>query len=296
MKIEQYLATILPSFKKDQILDDVRNTRVELREATLPAFEVAHGLLGHWKWKSGEVKDVASNFQRLVKGGNLVTVITEGLRDTVETLALAESFVMKSYNEEVVSQALTYQKANILQFIEAVAFVSRYSRKLLNFIFVNETRATAPDSVQKDALTPYEIKWIDDNLVTFCTAFAAVAQPVKKVEDAFDGIPEIVVKSSNADVLKAMAGGEKRLDPFRFGFIDAKMNLFYHVGKWLAEGQVERYNAAKEELRLVQLRKLNLEKIAEKKPDAALQQEIEYTESRVQGLNAKIAKMEAEYA
>jgi hypothetical protein len=296
MKIEAYLASLLPTLRKDQILDDCRNTRVELRETTLPAYEVAVPLLGKWKWKSEEMKAHAATFTRLVKGGNIIAVIEAGLKETVATLALAETYVMKSYNEEVVSVALTYKKANVLQFIEAVAFVSKFARKFINYAFVYETASYEDgETVIKDALTPYEIKWIDDNFVSFCTAFSAVAQAVKTVEDAIESVPEITVKTSNQGALKETLG-EKRLDPFKLGFISAKMNPFYHVGKWMAEGQVDRYNAAKEELRLVQLRKLNLEKLNERKPDAALQNEIQYSENRVQGLNAKIAKMEAQYA
>jgi hypothetical protein len=296
MKIEAYLASLFPTLRKDQILDDVRNTRVELRETTLPAYEVATPLLGKWKWKSEEMKSFSTSFSRLVKGGNMISVIGSGLQETIGTLAAAEGYVIKSYNEEVASVALTYKKANVLQFIEAVAFVSKYARKFINYAFVHET-ALIPDSdtTTKDAITPAEEKWISQNFIPFCTAFASVAQAVKSVEEAIESIPEITIKSSDPHALRETLG-EKRLDPFKFGFINAKMNPFYWWGKWSAEGEVARYNAAKEELRLVQLRKLNLEKLNERKPDAALQREIQYTENRAQGLNAQIAKMEAKYA
>ena len=60
----------------------------------------------------------------------------------------------------------------------------------------------------------------------------------------------------------------------------------------VAEWQAERYNQAVDELELVRLRRMRLEKQANGQSDAALEKEIDYMERRIQGLEAKIAKME----
>ena len=60
----------------------------------------------------------------------------------------------------------------------------------------------------------------------------------------------------------------------------------------VAEWQAERYNQAVDELELVRLRRMRLEKQVTGQSDAALEKEIDYMERRIQGLEAKIAKME----
>jgi ABC-type phosphate transport system auxiliary subunit len=70
------------------------------------------------------------------------------------------------------------------------------------------------------------------------------------------------------------------------------LNPVYHVGMLVAEWQAARYKAAQEELRTLQLRKLNLEKKLEGKSDAKIEQQISYMQKRVDDLEYKIVKME----
>ncbi|WP_233875180.1 hypothetical protein [Paraburkholderia adhaesiva] len=296
MKLTTYITALFPRLRKDIVLDDIRNTRVELVTSTLPAFTVATQLLGKWKWKSEEMQGFAASFGQLVAKGSMFETIEAGLKGSEATLMLAEMFVTKTYNEEISAEALTFRKASVLQFIEAVAFVSRFARKLANMALVVEAIPYAEDGETfMHALQPGEVKWISENFVSFCTMFHAVSAPVKSIEETFEAIPDIVIRNADFGALKE-AVGESKLDPFRFGFVPVQMNPFYRFGKMQAEWQVERFNEAKDELKLVQLRKLRLEKLLAKKPDAALEHEIEYMENRVQGLNARIARMETSYA
>ena len=61
----------------------------------------------------------------------------------------------------------------------------------------------------------------------------------------------------------------------------------------VAEWQVNRYKAALEEKRALEYRLLALKE--EREPDARLQQEIAYTEGRLQKLNKKVIDMESDY-
>jgi hypothetical protein len=296
MKLTSYITALFPRLRRDIVLDDIRNTRVELVTSTLPAFTTATGLLGKWKWKSEEMQGFGASFGQLVGKGSMFETIEAGLKGSEATLMLVEMFVTKTYNEEISTEALTFRKASVLQFIEAVAFVSRFARKLANMALVVEAIQYAEDDETfTHALQPGEVKWISENFVSFCTMFRAVSAPVKSVEETFEAIPDIIIRNADFGALKETIG-ESKLDPFRFGFVPVQMNPFYRLGKFQAEWQVERFNEAKDELKLVQLRKLRLEKLLAKKPDAALEHEIEYMQNRVQGLNARIARMETSYA
>jgi hypothetical protein len=296
MKIENYVAGLSPSMRKDQVLDDITNVRKELVQATIPAYETISTVFGKWKWKSKEMQTHATAFGRMVGGGQMVEVILKGLRDVSAALTVAEDYIVKTYNSEVASTAITYKKANVLQFVDAIAFLTRYARRYANYMLVCET-ATIPDSDTnlKEAFAPAELSYIENNFTMFCQALKAIAIPAKEVEKRIEEAPEVIVKSASASVLGETMGA-KKTDSFGLNFIAAKWNPFYHIGKALAEWQVNSYNAAKEELQLVQMRKLYLEKLNAKKPDAALAQEIQYTEGRLQNLTVKIARQEASYA
>jgi hypothetical protein len=296
MKIEKFVAGLAPSMRKDQILGDIANVRKELNESTLPAYEAISTLFSHWKWRSEEMKSMSSTFSRLAGGGNMVESLLKGLKEVSAALDTAEDYIMKTYNEEMAVSALTYKKAGVLQFVEAIAYVTKFSRKLANYMLVCETAVLDDsDTVINEAFTPFERGYLEGGFMTFCQAFKAIAIPVAAVKARIEEAPEVIVKAAAAGIMHETLG-EKKTDSFGLNLIAAKWNPFYHIGKAIAEWQVSSYNASKEELQLVQMRKLLLEKLAAKKPDAALSQEINYNEGRVQNLNAKIAKMEASYA
>ena len=163
-------------------------------------------------------------------------------------------------------------------------------------MYVCET-AEYPDSgtALNDSLSPAEIEWLNANFLSFCTALNVVSGNPQQVKKQIDNIPDIIITSENATTLPSTMG-EARLDPFQMNLITVRMNPIYHIRMFVAEYQADRYKAAKEEVKLLQLRKLNLEKLADGKPEAHIQKEITYMETRIQGLNFKIAKMEKENA
>jgi len=295
MKLQQFVASVLPSFGKDRVMEDIRLTRTELKDITLPAFhQAAVAFKGH-KFKSKALADQIATFGRMVKGGsgNVIETIEKQLPIALKNLDEVEDLIERGFNEEVAGAGLTYMKANLLQFSECLHFVSRFSRKFLLYIFVCETAEYEESGTTiAESMTPAEIEYIRVNFVNYCTAFNAVVNQPQTVRKLLEDVPDILITSENVASLSSTLG-EKKLDPLQMKLIPIWLNPIYHVGMFVAEWQADRYKVAKEELRLIQLRKLNLEKISAGKPDAHVQKEITYLESRVQTMNFKIAKMEA---
>ena len=299
MKITNYLASLLPSFKKERVTEDCRLTRTEIKEFVLPAYEHAIPLLKSWKFKSAEMQSLIGTFDRMVKGSggdNPIVTIHKGFKHILENLDHVEDMVEKTYNEEVAGGGFTYAKANLLQFVECVSFVSKFARKFLIYAYICETAEFEESNTKlAESLAKAEIEWINANFVSFCTAFSIATGDPSSVKRSLDDVPDIVVTSENAETLSSTIG-EAKIDPFQMKLIPIWMNPIYHVGMMVAEWQASRYKATKEEAKLLQLRKLNLEKLSEGKPDAHVQKEIEYMENRIQGLNYKLAQMEEKNA
>ena len=294
MKIMNFINSLLPTFGKNRVVEDLRLLRTEIIEHTEPAYNTASRLLSKWKFKSPQIIELSNTFNRMVKSGNknLITTISESWPDILKNLTHAEELVDKTLNIEVVGASMTYSAVNLLQFCEAVGFVSKYARKLLLYIYISETSIfDYENSNLEKNLSKVEVEWINTNLVSFCTAFNIVSGKPEQIQKQFSNIPDAVVTNDNVKTLSATIG-EDKIDPFHLNLIPIWMNPIYHVGMFVAEWQAERYKAAKEEVRLLQLRKLNLEKLSEGKPDAKLQKEIDYMETRIQGLNYKLDKME----
>jgi hypothetical protein len=295
VKLNSFVASLLPTFGKDCVIEDIRLTRNEITEYTAPSYVAAAELFKTWKFKSEDLDKMFGIFKRMVKGSgsdNCITTIEKGFKTILENLDYVEEQISTTYSEEVAGVGFTYKKANLLQLVECISFVSKFARKFLIYIYICETSLVeGNDTIISESLSPIEIDWLDANFVSFCTAFNVVTNQPAHVEKQVAAIPDIIITSENEHSLAATLGEEK-IDPFQMKLIPIWLNPVYHVGMFIAEWQSDRYKAAKEEVKLLQLRKINLQKLSDGKPDAHIQQEIKYMEGRIQGINFKIAKME----
>jgi hypothetical protein len=294
MKITNYISSLLPMFSKGQVLEDCRVTKSEITTITQPAYDGAVSLLKTWKPKSKDIQNHFALFSRNVKSpgsDNMVVAIQKSFKTIIENLDNIEGRIQATYNEEVAGSGLTYLKANLLQFVEAAAFFSKFARKWLVYFYQLETAAVGETA--DVSVTPVEAAWINDNFLSFCAAINTVRRQTNEVDKLLADIPDIPVTQDGA---AAGIHGDTKIDPFSMRLIPIVLNPVYHVGMFVAEWQANRYKAAQEELKLVQLRKLNLERVSQGRPDAHVQKEIEYMESRCQALNYRLDKMERENA
>ncbi|MNU19708.1 hypothetical protein D3C71_79410 [compost metagenome] len=299
MKIGNFLASLLPSFGKDQVLEDCRLTHGEIKNGTLPAYESAAPLLKSWKFKSDKLKNQFAMFSRVSgMNGNFVDAVAKGLKQANENLDAVEDMISKTYNEDVAASGLTYLKANLLQFVETAGFVSKFARKYLDYIYALETVEVGDQesaSASMETMLKAHVEWLDANFLSFATAFGIVSTPTANLRKVLGNIPDIVVTADNVQTLGATMG-QSKLDPMQFGLIPVWLNPIYHVGMVVAEWQAARHKEMQEELRLIQLRKLNLERVAAGKPDAKIQKEIGWLSSRRDELSYKLQKMERDNA
>jgi hypothetical protein len=302
MKIDQFFKSLLPSFSKDTVLEDCRITRGEIKETVHPAYTEAVKLMKNWKFKSADVESLGKQFSSLVKRthGNMVVTIEQKLPDVLTNLDEVEELIKANYNEEVAAGGVTYLKAQLLQFVEAASFFAKYSRALLNFIYVHESAPFIKetdeqyDAVQ-ESLVPAEIAYIQNNFSSFCVVLNALSGAEGDIKKALGEVPDIVITDDNVQTLPHSVG-QAKLDPLKFGFIPVFLNPIYHVRMAIAEWQVEQYKLAQRELQMLQMRKLNLEKLQQGQPNPVLQQKLGETERAIHGLKAKLAKMERDYA
>lgn len=302
MKIDQFFKSLLPSFSKDTVLEDCRITKGEIKETVLPAYAEAVKLMKNWKFKSAEVESLGDQFSSLVKKtrGNMVVTIEAKIPDVLTNLEEVEELIKANYNEEVAAGGVTYLKAQLLQFVEAASFFAKYSRSLLNFIYVHESAPFIKetdeqyDAVQ-ESLVPAEIAYIQNNFSSFCVVLNALSGAEGDIKKALGEVPDIVITEDNAQTLPHSVG-QAKLDPLKFSFIPVFLNPIYHVRMAIAEWQVEQYKLAQRELQMLQMRKLNLEKLQQGQPNPALQLKLGETERAIHGLKAKLAKMEKDYA
>lgn len=291
MFLDKFLGQLLPAFSKNNLIDDIRITRGELTELQ-DAYGEAAKLLKNFKFQSDEVTDKFGHFKRIVGAANPIVFIDDHLKAILQNLQIAEDQAAAILSGQIAGKGLTFKQATIVQYCDALFLVSKYARKFLNWVYVMETAPLKEGFVLNESLPKSEQDYINDKFLDFCNALLSATGEPKKTLAAIEGIPEIDVASANLSSLKATVG-EDKIDPLKLGFIATKANPIYFVRMIVAEYQVRRYKEMKEELSLLQLRRMNLEKLKAGKQDANLDKQIQFVESRSQKLSYEIAEMEA---
>ena len=299
MQIQDYLASLLPSFEADRVKRDILTLREELKNTTLPAYTAAADSFKRVQLVSKLTQDYDKRFAMVVKTdirGNYVTVTNEVFHRLSDNLDALEGLVDRYFANDVVAKGLTFLKANLIQYIEACAFALRYGRKLLLWTYQCETNATKKDvAAMGQELTEYERNYLSKNAPHFGNVIRILSGKAKELEQSIDECPDVVVTTENAPVLQRTMGLAKT-DPFKFNLIPVKLNPIYHIRMAIAEYQVKCYKAAIEERRTLEYQLMALENARTGKKDPKLEEAIEYNQNRLQKMNVDIKRMEEEYA
>lgn len=296
MKIEKYITSLLPSFERGRILEDLSLMRKELVEFTLPPYVTAAQMYTTLKFQAKSTQNFDKEFARNARTkipGNYIKVVSVVLERVSERFAQIEALVTKAYARDVTAGGITYLRANLLQYVEAISFSLRYSRHLLLWTLSEENLTTNPQSELVSALSKAEKEWLWTRREAFAHCMVILAIPTRDLETSLKGIPDLIAIPGQTEIAQQNLGSD-RLDPLKFGLIPLALNPIYHLRIAIAEWQVARQKAAEQEALALEYRLLALRGSVDGVADAKLEQQITYTEGRLQKLNRKIAEMEGD--
>lgn len=296
MKIQKFLSLMLPSFERSRLTEEITVLRAEIEEITLPPYISVKEHYGRNKLHAKQCQNYDREFGKKVSpklaNANFLFVTCTVLEGMSERLDLIEKMVHKAFAQDVGSSAISFTRVNLVQYLEVVSFVSRYSRRLLLWALSEEQSDGKTGYRLPKAMSKGEERWIWDNREHFAQACRILAIPGRALEASFASIPDMTVTADEVPMVEQTLGVTKT-DPLGFGLIPVRLNPIYYVRMAVAEWQVNRYKAAVEEKRALEYRLLVLKE--DTAPDARMQQEIAYTEGRLQKLNKKVVDMESDY-
>lgn len=296
MNIAKFLSSLLPTFGRERVLEDLGCTLRELEGKVLPEYRQLVRDMQGFHYQNKEVKFLQSTFKTNYGGGDMLDTIFKELPQVIANVQKIEAMAHDQYNKDIAASGMTYKAATMLQLAEYAAFVSKYARKLAVFVVTAESLELAKkDALFSESIPPAQEKWVTSNMINFCTALSALAMPAAKLLEALLNLPEAVVTADGETGLAAQMGADK-LDPFKTRLVAPWLNPIYHIGMFVAEWQAARFKEAEEEMQLLQLRRLNLLRLKQGKEDALLDQQIEKCESRIQTVSYHLAQMEKSYA
>jgi len=295
MSISTFINSLIPSFKKKNLLDDLDIFRKELADINLPCYQSAAEYFANTPFKDGSVKAFDANFKhdfKIKSKGSFVSLINDINQQLDSTIDGIIVMSKDEFAEDIIKEGITYRKANLIQLSETVGMFLRYSRMLLIWTYAQEQNAIASD---KHTFSKGQLDWLTENRKAFLIAANVLALPRNDITHKVKHVTDSV-HSLGGEGIIASAIGTLAIDPFNFLVAGTTFNVFYHARMLVADWQVDRYKGAQEEQRSLTYRLLNLKELNEGRKDAKIQLEISEIEGRLNRINASIAKKEAEYA
>lgn len=298
MSILNYVKSLVPSLEKRTILEDINNSLGELKTATIPAYKLAQKPMGSktFTFKDPDVIAFNKKFNRDNKtgiNGNFIYVIYEVAQRIEDNGSTLIKVVEEMFGSGVIADAITYRKASILKYVEAMTFFQRYARCLLRTVYIKETNMVDESVNEHENINNFELEWLAKNEDDFIGSLLGLSLKSSIFVSSLKETPDSVVNSDNIDIVSKVSGG--KIDPFKLNFINANLNIIYHIRMYAAEWQHANYEAALQERKTIELRIMHMQNILDGKKDPKLEEQILYNEGRLDKLNYKIKKMEEKY-
>lgn len=297
MKLDRYISSLLPSFSKTRMMEDLNIMREELKTTTIPPYKSVVAAYGKRKFASVDIQAFEKQFENSVNTkfrGNFLSIILQTLERMDDNMETMEKLVNAYYADDVMRDAMTFLKVNLIQYMETMSFTMRYSRRLLVWIVSAEITAVDKESNEAPAMSPAELEWLNAHRQNFFAGLTIMSGEKAELEKRFKEVPDIVATKENIPMIEKTVGVLKT-DPFNFGLIPVFLNPIYHVRMAIAEWQVNRYKAAQEEKKMLEFKLMHLKDLDAGKKNPKLQEQIEYTEQRLAKLNYKLAQQEESY-
>lgn len=296
MNFFNFLKSLFPTFKRDELLDSVIAIRKSVQEHSVQAYRSADQVWGSTPFVSKEAKALEKAYRSdvgLPGKQSMITSISAAMDNTLKVLDLVVQKGKAIYSDNEASMGLTFQKATILRIVTVADFANKYSLDLLNYIYTVEAQATKGGE-GIESLAKAEVDMLISQFPDFCVAINVLKTDMSSLEKALNELPDAVVSEMTERTFVATLGS-KKLDPFQVRNFSVRKNPFYIFGMMIAERQEKKYKAKKETVELLQLRLLHLQKLRDKTQDASLDKEINYYQDRVTSLNHELEKLNKDY-
>lgn len=298
MKILDFVKNILPTTERASIRSSLVNTTQEFNRFNKPLFKEATAQFGSLKFKSPWVLAFEKDLEVVagVKSRGNAIALLNAVNIAVEPLFGDLANMLDEYfSEDFSNEAITIQRYNILQLIEAVTLYVEYSRRWL-ITTVRKENNLAVQSVngENDGILPYDLKWLADNRDTFLKVVKIISSKIKDFSKVIEELPEYTVQPGQT--VGTIARSEHEIDPFGFGFISTRMNPIFYYRINRSKAQIAKLQAAELEAQELEFRILALRASLDGKPDAkkeALANALE--DKQLNPLREKIARWNEEY-
>lgn len=291
MNILGYVKELAPVMERRELLKQLEQLQIEYDDTISPVLMELEEVFSQMSLKSVLNRKIQMAFSKRYNGNKPAVLsllssikVVRGNFDTLkaETKSL---FAIQFTNVN-----LSFNRASLLKYIEAVAFYLRYTRKMALFLVAQEAALLGKATRQR--WSSAETDWVESNINQYVELYLSMSVTPQQLKQNIRQASEAIVNDETYQVAEQSLGQE-RIDPLKLDNFSPRHNPFLILGRLLAEYQVERYLLSQQELYGLQLRLEELRVLLQGDPTSpTIQKQIEAYENRISDYEFEIAKLE----
>ncbi len=295
MSLSMFVAELLPQLSKVRMRDDLLAAKERITVEVIPLLNSCVECFAKRDFKSPFVqhfeKELKNELHTRIKGNSIIT-INDIMAEVLKNCEMLDRLINKS-EERFTKEAISILNVNIIQAIEGIDFIAKYTLRYLNLALTAEINVLENRS-EFQGLQPAMVKWTIDNQTAYIKILAILSIKEADLSRKLSNMPDIVVSPDSANTIET-TNDEKDYDPAQLGFIPVVLNPVYRLGMWIAEIQAARLSSIKAERDTVALRVVRLEQLLTDKNDPKIQREIDVYQNRLEKLEYNIKQKEEQY-
>lgn len=291
MSILSFIESLPAVMERRNVMNVIDQLKMEYDDTIAPFLDDVRAAFQSVEMKSMLAKRMDTVTRRYVSfNGNSFGLILNNLSNIRGVFDIIEKDVKSAFSVQFTNTNMSFERANVLKFIDALAFYIRYARKYMLFVIAQESMAIGKATPPK--WSPAESEWIDTNMDQFAGLYVTMSLPPDQFKARIQKASNAIVDPGTFQIAQQQLGVQKT-DPLEMDGFSARINPFLFLGKLMAEMQVKRYHEAKEEFYGLQLRLQELKDIAAGEPaNPVVQKQIQAYEKRISEYEFEIHRIE----
>lgn len=289
--LAEIVKVLSPKISKKLILTQLDSTLIELEESTVPMIKSMVSRYEKKSFRSDEAKVFNDRFIRTYGKrfkGDSPYIIFKSLENIVINLKKLQTMIKRDFPNDLVRNAVGYDQAYILQYVQAAMFLSRYTRVLTVYLLNYE--AEEYDILSGGKLSDRQMNYIRTDFNKYVGILTAASCTHKELGGALVAIGDGLVDVNGTGL--GGVGNEGQLDPLGMNLYIHKFNIIYHLSVAWEDLLYDRVEEAK--IRRVQvmykLQELEAADAGKSLPNIAAA--IESAQAQLDNLDYKIRKWE----
>lgn len=291
MNILEYVKSLAPIMERRELLSALDQVQLEYTDTLLPMLSDVQEVFAGIQLKSNFYKKFDTQLRRSanIKDSAFTTAIASML-NLGAVIEITRKEIRSNFSIQFTNVGLSYSRANVIKFVDALAFYVKYSRKWLLTIIAQESAMLG--KATREVWSPAELDYITTGMDQFVLLLPTMSLKADQIAAAINKASEASIEEETFAVANQTLGMAKT-DPLAIdGFITIR-SPFMMLTKHMAELKHNRYLLAKEEVYGMQQRLEELRMLKQGDPTNPVHQKlIQEYEKRVSEYEYRIAKIE----